>query len=29
MLAEAGFTAVDTVHLDDDFVNSYIIASKT
>jgi SAM-dependent methyltransferase len=29
MLTEAGFTAVDTVHLDDDFVNSYIIASKT
>jgi SAM-dependent methyltransferase len=29
MLAEAGFTSVTAVHLDDDFVNSYIIASKT
>jgi SAM-dependent methyltransferase len=29
MLAEAGFTSVEAVHLDDDFVNSYIIASKT
>ena len=29
MLAEAGFTSVSVAHLDDDFVNSYIIASKT
>jgi SAM-dependent methyltransferase len=29
MLAEAGFTSVTAAHLDDDFVNSYIIASKT
>ena len=29
MLAEAGFTSVETAHLDDDFVNSYIIATKT
>ena len=29
MLAEAGFTSVEAVHRDDDFVNSYIIASKT
>ena len=28
MLAEAGFTSVSVAHLDDDFVNSYIIASK-
>jgi SAM-dependent methyltransferase len=28
MLGEAGFTAVETAHLDGDFVNAYIIASK-
>ncbi len=28
MLAEAGFTSVQTAHVDGDFVNSYIIASK-
>jgi SAM-dependent methyltransferase len=28
MLAEAGFTSVEAVHLDGDIVNSYIIASK-
>ena len=29
MLAEAGFTSVEAAHLDGDFVNSYIVASKT
>jgi len=29
MLAEAGFTSVEAAHLDGDFVNSYIIATKT
>jgi hypothetical protein len=29
MLAEAGFSSVEAVHLDGDFVNSYLIASKT
>jgi len=28
MLGEAGFTSVEAVHLDGDFVNAYIIASK-
>jgi ubiquinone/menaquinone biosynthesis C-methylase UbiE len=28
MLAEAGFTSIDAVHLDGDEVNAYIIASK-
>jgi hypothetical protein len=28
MLAEAGFTSIQTVHLDGDIVNTYIIASK-
>jgi SAM-dependent methyltransferase len=28
MLGEAGFTAIETAHLDGDFVNAYIIASK-
>ena len=29
MLAEAGFTSVEAVHLDGDIVNAYIIASKS
>ena len=28
MLAEAGFTKIATAHLDGDFVNTHIIASK-
>jgi hypothetical protein len=28
MLAEAGFTSVSVARLDDDFVNSYIVARK-
>jgi SAM-dependent methyltransferase len=28
MLGEAGFTSIETAHLDGDFVNTYIIASK-
>jgi ubiquinone/menaquinone biosynthesis C-methylase UbiE len=28
MLSEAGFTSIETAHLDGDFVNAYIIASK-
>jgi hypothetical protein len=28
MLSEAGFTSMETAHLDGDIVNTYIIASK-
>jgi hypothetical protein len=28
MLGEAGFTSIETAHLDGDIVNAYIIATK-
>jgi hypothetical protein len=28
MLGEAGFTSIETTHLDGDIVNAYIIAAK-
>jgi hypothetical protein len=28
MLGEAGFTSIETAHLDGDIVNTYIVASK-